>query len=697
MSGTSFNPLPGVPKLQPAKTPEFEMPGGGGQPEPIVAPTEVPAEDSANLDFDIDFGKVIDDNFFDGMKPSIYTDLDPVDLYIKDQAAMKAKKDQNFATYFSRDNLHKTTQELYGEEQNREESANFLDKVNWMFDNEYELGDMDNAYFQGTIDDMDKFVQSMPVRPERPQLEMPSDLMMGISGFLGLVLPPGQGSRAMALPFQYMLHKNAKQTQEGDQRYEDRLKEWQVKFGIKREQAKMIADRQIGRYEARQKDIEAKMKLRYGAIEKAEDFNLTREKMRQDLNIVLFNADAAEKKSMLDNAFSLVSGGKSPELRMLGQEFISIMTGIQMDPMKTYTPAELVDIARSQGIRLENQFNSATLPARIEGTKAAEGQKIFDLQNAPAKLAADLADKYSMIQNRTVQALIAQDKLKLDYAKFAEEIKNGAKEADLGKILAGVGSDLQKAQSGVMKEQTDVMTLKNAREAKVKAELEKKGEFKKPGIFGWAAKEVEAHNKQVLKEALIADPEYSQLDTRYKQIETDLADINSQRTGMKYLSPESARTTKVNEIQKALAGAKTPAAYMSQLQSFTSPESVYQGWAEDKLAARRSSTFEVLLAIDRVPIPGGGDREQLKRSLLSKFAMTVLNDPGLTQSYVDAMMKQMSGESQAVGGGALGAAPFMSPSFKGFSNGKIPRDRLSAISGAPGHYAAPEAASGGAI
>jgi hypothetical protein len=589
-----------------------------------------PAVLAFDFDFDSDIDRLMEEEFFNGDTQTVYTDLHPTDLYTKDQIAEQVRRDKSFKFYFSPENIGKTAKELYDEEQAKIEENNYQSKFNFLFDGGYDLDDMDDSFFKKSMEDLETMAKSFPQREKPAPLERPNEIQLALAGLFELAAAPGQQFRALAIPFEYALAKNARKLKEADERYHDRLREWQVRFGIKKDQAETILKRTIGEYEVKQRHLQSQMETRYGAMKAEGEWEAARQKMLGDAQKILAESDAKERQIMLDQGYELMKNGKTPHLRLLGQSVVEIMTGLELPANVDYTPEELKQLADAQGKEISNVFDKETLEARVQKSKAEGLSAAYDAAFKPQMLSAELQRILSVANLNSVNAQVQAGNMQLDWAKFWDDSQSGGKVKSVSEALGGAVSGLDEARQKLGKEATDLLGKMNSREAEVMENIE----VVKPGWgpFGPSREEAAKLNAERRKEALASDPVYQQMKKRYTELQSDIASVADREQMVRGLSPSTVNATRVQALNQKLGKAKTSKAYEDML-----------GKA---LNGGEVTVLEAVLAI-KAGGPDFVDAEGIQRRLLTRLAQNTFKDAGAANEYVEAIMREV------VGGGSV--------------------------------------------
>lgn len=597
--------------------------------------TETVAEPTPKLTVPDGIPKVVEGEFpdFGVNKPSVYTDLKGWEIYTKDAIAEKMRRDNNSKFYFSADNLGKTTSELQQEEDTLRQDTGFMERLDWLFSNGVFLDEMPDNYFTRTQQDLDATLAAMPVRPEVPHLEKPSQLAMAIGGALSLLAPPGQQFRALMVPASYMMQKNATEIQRADQAYNDRLREWGTRYGLKREQAKMIADREQAEYQARAANLNKVMELRYGAIEKSEDFAVARQKMAADLQGILLKANAEERQTIIKEGFNLMANGNSPMMRLLGQTVMQSATGLDLPMKAEMTPDEMYKLAQTAGLNLDNEFKDSSFQFRLQQEAAKGSILTTEAQYKPRELEAGIGKILAATNLDSVQAMVAEGRLELDGQKLAFEMAGGTAGGIAG-TLKGAFDDLDKSYNAVNARLTEVTSKVEARKAEVLKNVPRPNDW-----WGLNKAGAEAQRKQWEAEALAKDAVYVQLKNEADKLQSDLGQLGERKRYAQIMSPSAIRPQMVDSAATELRKTRSSEQFLGTVARLLNDEKV--------------TPLEMVKAIQSVPM-GGVDGKQLSRQIINSMAVDALQDPGLAQKYTDQVMRELGIE----GGAGLGPGPF---------------------------------------
>jgi hypothetical protein len=651
--------------MEPKVTEGFKLPKLKGIEG--ITPEE-PAK-TLGLSADLDTEKFIEEEFYPGVsKNTIYSDLGPAELYTKNAVAQKITRDRNIKHYFSPDNIGKTVDELADEQETLETDNRFMRQLDFVFANGLDIDDLDDAFFQKEVEELNALSLAKPERPPKPPLEMPSEIMLGLGGVFELFASPGQQFRALSVPFGYMIAKNSREMQESDQLYQERLRDWGARLGLKEKQVQMIADRQVKEMEIKQKNFADMIKTRYGMVKDQNELQLAYDKMKHDTNLAVFKADADSVLKMKEEAFGLMSAGKAPELRALGAAMLGSLTGFEIPVQMSYTPDELKTLAEQAGIGLDNALKTATFGSKVATAQSEAQQKAIEVAFLPEQLRAGLQQTLSVTNLNSVSAAVKVGQLNLDWQKFEFEKANGAGGAkDLGTILKGAFEGLDTTYNVVSKNQASVKEKMDARRREVLKDVS----FENAGPLGIFGKETKERNEQRIEELLAADDEYQGLKRQYDSFTNDLNQIGLRKEVARQMTPSSIRAGFVNNIEKQLAKAKTATAYQDTVRSILKQSSDMKAelrelevkgkltdtkrrQIEAKYGFKDVTPLEVIKAIQNKP-PVGMDGLALQRQILSGFANMALKDPGTAEQYVDAILREMGGVTGEVG---LGSGPF---------------------------------------
>jgi hypothetical protein len=622
--------------MEPAALSGFKLPELKG----IEGVTVQPKPETLDFPADLELDKFIDEEFYPGIsKNTIYTDLGAAELYTKNAVAKRVTKDRNMKHYFSPDNIGKTVDELAQEQEGLEQGNRFMEQVDWIFANGMDLDELEDDFFQKEVEDLNALAMSKPERAPKPPIEMPSEIMLALGGVFELFAPPGQQFRALSVPFGYMVAKNPREMQEAEQLYQERLRDWAGRLGLKQDQVKMIADRQTKEYEVKQKHLAEVMTTRYGVIKDSNDLQLAYDRMKHDTNLAVYKADSESFASMKKEAFSLMSTGKSPDLRALGAAMLGSLTGLDIPVQMSYTPEELKTLAEQSGLGLDNALKQGTLGPKIAEANLGAQKAAIELQFLPEQLRAGLQQTFSVTNLNSVRAATESGRLSLDYLKFEESKTNAKSVSDL---LKGTFDGLDTVYTAIKKDQSAIGEKMATRRAEVLKEVK----LVKYGMFGDRAA-VDKHNKRLEEEALAKDGLYQEFKRQNDGYISDLAEIDSRRQAAGAMTISSIRPSAIAPVTTSLAKVKTDTAYMDILA---------RALDEGKI-----TPLEAARAI-QIARPPSGNAEGIQRQILNRFAIETLKDPGIASQYVDAILKEMGGVSGEVG---LGSGPFPPPDVRG--------------------------------
>lgn|GEM_PF-3276471 len=479
-------------------------------------------------------------------------DLSGPHQYLKNQIAAAKKKKRNVAFYFSDENLHKTTDEMQREWDQKREDNQFMQRLNWGLREFGSIEAMPPELFGKPYEELQAMIGKMPTRPDLVQPGAPTT-GQALAGLVVGLLNPQFAFDAAAAPYQVQARRADMTNAQNMQAYEDQLKKFQLQFGISREKAGVIVqaqqDQQRMKFQAQEADLGRLFNARLTEFQARHDWDLFvagEQSSFMKMDRQMQNAMAGRA---LDAAFSETGG---PGYRAAAAALLEGLTGKKFETLQQMTPAERDQEVMTKLREFQLQSGKEMFP--IEKNKALLENTILGItaKYLPAEKQAEIANIYSSIEARTAAA--AQGWAGLDLQKQQIGQSNGA----LDKALYEAGE-------AASERERSLRTDKSKLEAAIRAEMEKNGEFVKPGDGGhwWTGgltggktkEQAAAENEKRFQAKLESDPEWQNYRDQLAEVQDEKKQIEAERKS-RASGASSAGTVGDNPVARGGLGRK---------------------------------------------------------------------------------------------------------------------------------------------
>ncbi|MBS1721406.1 MAG: C40 family peptidase [Armatimonadetes bacterium] len=455
--------------------------------------------------------------------PSVYNDLDPTHLYIKDQLAGTVVRDRNIDYYFNKENIGKTAEQMEREEKDRRDQNAQLQQLSTGLSQLLSVPQFDDTAMNQRYDQLRTMAGQMPVPPARPELHQPNNWQMLGAG-LGAIFSPDHAFDILSTPLAWGLQDQERRYQDLQNQYQGKMARWQQVYGLTHEQAQVMAQRELTHYEASARAMESSITRDFEARKfNAESVNRWNEKVA-DMKNEISKLSIQQTTQLAHEALKAsLDPSAPPIMRAKAALFVEALTGTKFDAFIGETPQNQQMMLDNSLKDIEYQFKSRDYPLQLQG-RQIQNQHTF------------LENQQLGINNRYLDEKNRKELQKLD----AEITNLGSQSSDrdqrLRNYLSG-GVNADRIQSGLrqwsesrQKLTDDINRMQLQMEGLVegKGGLRDQAEKLVPGKglnFGWdRAKAVE----QKIEELKAGSPAYQELNSSLAKTKTASEEADQQ-------------------------------------------------------------------------------------------------------------------------------------------------------------------------
>jgi hypothetical protein len=438
--------------------------------------------------------------------------------------------------------------------------------------------------------------------------------------------------------------------------FQDQVRRWQVKFGLQRDEAQMIATRDNARMEAVAKVKEAQINKAWEAIkldtENQQEWQITVLQTQTELA----KASEETRRTILRGAYeNLFATNRGPGVRRMAWETIKYLGGVAPDLFNGFTPDEMKALGEYEKLMIGNATDKALFPFVVSKAKSEAEIKDFENRTKETRLSMDIQklqqeinESNSLINYRAVMGITAAQGQALKEQEFEAKLSgqlgdNGA--PTLGEIIGNKAAEFDKAigegQAKIDQVRADLAGM----EAKVLKDEEVARNIKEatsdPGWFQKkrTPKEKEEARRRIIQEELAGNPQYVELKRQLEQKTAAHESVVARRDQLRSMSPNGFNPQNVSLAVAELGKTKTPQAYAEKL--------------EELLSSGRIGIMDVVQAAKTRPVPGDPGNE-LIRKLLIKHGEMVLGTSQMGEAWANEILgggTPASGGFPELGGG----------------------------------------------
>lgn len=491
---------------------------------------------------------------------SIHQDLEPKDLWLRNEIAASRQRQQNNEYWFREGTLGLTNEDTaLREAAQREENRN-VRAIREMAEEELQVDLLDPDTISRPYEELKKMLQEIPKPPKPEDYQQPS-AWQGLAALVFAAFDPEHAFEYGAVPFQYQAQQRAEKDAINWRNYEADREAFMMKYNVSAAQADKLV--QAGMYNIQLKNqrretiLTALFNAQARDAAMADQWDVIVATQRFDL----MKMDKAQQQRVVETSIDYIRSGKgSPAQLQAAAALVKAGTGIDIPVSETNTPeyqAALDSAAliaeQLRGQKFSNQFNedtrdaqvrrvqaetqSAEANAKIAGVEAQNADKVMELrikQAQAAVKAAEIANKYLDEKNRLE---VQQMQASIDAANASTD---GQRIQNWGATQRGVSADDRlKFESAVAKAKESLNETRQGiaeRKSAVMDQLKEEGKWWVVGEAGYgvgpwhkkySAEDVKKHNDELMEQRLAEDPLYNQLVEQEGVQQNDIAQLST--------------------------------------------------------------------------------------------------------------------------------------------------------------------------
>ncbi len=460
---------------------------------------------------------------------SVYDDLDPKALWLRDKIATQKRTRANENYYFSPELL---TQPNKAVEQMTTADLTYnrnLQTVQQMQAEGLQIELLDANEVTKPLDNLRAMLQEIPRPPTKKEMDAPT-WMQSVASLVAALVDPTNAAAYAAAPLQYQMQRREEQYQQEMVQYEALKQKFQLEYQIEASRAEQLANIAVANNRARQEQqmkwLDRIYQARMTDAASADAWDRTIYGVQVDL----MKMDRQMRQSVVLAHLDMLTSGRpsSPAQRAAAAALIKAYTDMDVPTSAELTPAEKQQIEQLRGMVLANDFNDRTMDARVQtvgaqASAAVSGAQIAAVEAGSAQEQKDLELKRLRLENESRaianKYLGEQARAQLD-ATYAATAGQNLQNANAASNQAAMSPEQRRlyaeAAMGARKDAQEQRTMLAERKAAVIEDLKKTGQWlnygHKEGGFGpiggnkLTNEEVDARNQRLLAERLAQDP-----------------------------------------------------------------------------------------------------------------------------------------------------------------------------------------------